>query len=858
MPWVADGINSTESGVVQELLYIAVTSPSAVSSIVEIEWVRDGVDKQEAEAIAWVDNSGDADVALSVTELGWVRDGIEELEVKTIQELSYIGQDDAEVATEVIALPWVQDGIEDLEFQAINWINHFGAGKVMASVVELGWVQDSIDELEAKAIEDLSDINYYDSTVAASVVALPWVQDGILELEGDTLPVLDYMNYINAPLATYVVALPWVQDGIEAIERETLNWLNNEQWGQTVHHVAELSWVQDNIDEVERDAISNLYYLTTHDASITETVVAFDWVQDGVDKLEDSAINDLRWIANGDAVLAQTVVAFDWVQDGLDIIEGDAIDNLYRISADDVVLAQSVVDLHWVRDGVTTLENSALNQLAWFTEDTSPASKALVALPWVQDGVTAIEVDTIDWLNAFSEPGTALQIVSMPFLETLEPADSKAVEALGQMALWEEAQFQRVMAHPTLQDGITDYWAKIVTTLYTVAKFDAPAIDQLLDPDQVSIEERTIELPLGGETLLVVIRTSPGSELSMGVLEQAVRYTEQVVNTAFPSRYVALLFGESLSSEAAGNYNGTHITVLSEYDIYDNTQETEYVAGTITHETAHYFWHGYHAWLNEGLANATESIIRSRIKGILVEPDNAPCVYMNTISALVEHPDALDRDSDQWLCNYSLAERLFMDLYRTLGGDQFSAGLRALYGSLVDPADEETTEIEHVEASFNDILGVDASLVADVISRWYDGVTPYDISGIDTTTPNPRFRSVNGRIDVAYLSTAVDGVPTTTFSASPADDREVWLFLDYSYNVPRTQDVPLELVTYYADGFAFKRREVAFDAQPQWGGGSWWLFVGAPKDDQWAEGTYWVHVYNEGRKLVELEYEVTP
>ena len=184
----------------------------------------------------------------------------------------------------------------------------------------------------------------------------------------------------------------------------------------------------------------------------------------------------------------------------------------------------------------------------------------------------------------------------------------------------------------------------------------------------------------------------------------------------------------------------------------------------------------------------------------------APCPYMNTIAALVEHPDALDRESDQWLCNYSLGERLFMELYRTLGDDQFSAGLRSLHGLMATTTDEETTEIELVRAAFQGVPGVDASLITDVIGRWYDGVNLYDISGIDTTTPNPRFRSVNGRIDVAYLSTAVDGAPTTTFTAAPLDGREqCGCSLDYSYNVPRNQNVPLELVTYYEDGFAFRR-----------------------------------------------------
>lgn len=822
--WMEDGIEELEVKTIQELSYIDYDDSGVASSVVGLDWIQDGIEVLEFEAINWVNNFGDMEVAASVVTLGWMEDGIEELEVKTIQELSYINYYDSMAAATVIGFPWVQDGVSEVEFKAIDRINHFGAGKVMASVVGLGWVRDGVNELEVKAVEDLSDINYYDSTVGASVVALDWVQDGILEVEANTLPALDYMNYIDSTLAASVVALPWVQDSIEAIELEVIDLLNNEAWGQVVHSVVQLPWIQDGVNELERDAIRSWYWITTNDATLTSFVVALPWVQDGLDELEE-----------------------------------DAIDNLYWVTDDDVTLAQTVVTLPWVLDGITALENGVLNELTRFYPDSPEVGRSVVALNWVRDGIDAVEADAIDWLNAFPEADTALQIVAMPFLESLEPPDANAVESLARMSLDHEDEFQRVITHPTLRDGITDHWAKIVATLYAVARYDAPAIDQLLDPDQVTIEERVIELPLGGQTLLAVIRTSPGAERSMDILERAVTYTEQIVGAPFPARYVALLFGESVTPGAGGNYHGTHITVVSSYDVDDDSRVAKHVPGTITHETAHYFWNGYHAWLNEGLANTTTDIVLNRIDGTPIEPrSGAPCPYVSTISALEKIEAATDSSADVFSCNYDLGERLFIDLYNRLGNEQFEEGLRNLYGRLVTVKDDDTTEVEHVKAAFAEVPGVNLSTVADVIDRWYDGVVPYDISGINDDKVNPQFHSVNGRIDVAYLAPAVDGVPTTMFTASPLNGREVWLFLDYSYNVSRTQEVPLELVTYYEDGFAFKRSVATIEAKSHWAGGSWWLPVGAWSEDQWAEGTYWVHVYNEGRKLVELEYEVTP
>ena len=757
LSWVADGLDDRESRVLQELLYIAILSRPVVSNIVQMTWVQDGIDEQEAEPISWIDNSGDAGVALSVTEFAWVRDGIEELEARTIEELSYIGQADSEVAAVVMALSWVQDGIEDLEFQAIDWINNFGSEQAMKSVTALGWVRDGIQEMEPKAIEELSYIDYEDSEDSQVVMS--------------------------------VIALPWVQDGIE--QRDV-------------------------------DSIQQLRYVVMDDVEVAAEVVGLGWLEDSIDDMEFKALVELRYFNYGDSEVAASVVELEWVRDGIEDLEAEAIDRLNDFN--DAEVASSVVALGWVQDGIEEFEASALVELYHLDKGDS---------------------------NIVS------RVVAMPFIETLEPSDASALKSLAQLASSNPNDLRRVVSHPTLSNGITDDWAKVVATLSAVAQHDPPAIDQLLDPAQVNIEERLIELPLGGETVLAVIRVGSGAESSMDELERAVTYIEQLVGHPFPARYVALLFGESVTPGASGNYFGTHITVLPEYDADGNGNDAEYAHGITTHETAHYYWHGQHAWLDEGLANTTTAIVINRINGTPIEPGGPPCPHMSTIADLESSPTATEPSSEEWTCNYDLGERLFMDLYHSLGSDLFSAGLGRLYGSLVTPDDQDTTEIEHVKAAFGELPGIDSSVVTDVIGRWYDGVVPYDLSGIDTNAPNPGFLSVNGRIDVAYLATEVDGVPATRFTASPLDGREVWLFLDYSYNVSRTREVQLELVTYYEDRFAFKRQSVSLEAKPQWAGGSWWLNVGAWSEDPWAEGTYWVHVYNEGRKLVELEYEVT-
>ena len=89
-----------------------------------------------------------------------------------------------------------------------------------------------------------------------------------------------------------------------------------------------------------------------------------------------------------------------------------------------------------------------------------------------QDGIGEQEARALEELSYLSRKneGQASRIVDMPFLETLEPPDVSALSSLVDMAWFRQADYQRVLSHPTLSDGITDDWAKIVSTLYGVSK----------------------------------------------------------------------------------------------------------------------------------------------------------------------------------------------------------------------------------------------------------------------------------------------------------------------------------------------------------------------------------------------------
>ena len=457
-----------------------------------------------------------------------------------------------------------------------------------------------------------------------------------------------------------------------------------------------------------------------------------------------------------------------------------------------------------------------------------------------------------------------MKIVGMQFLESVDPPDMSAVEALSDLSAFRPEDFEIVMSHPTILDGITDDEAKIVATLFGVSQYGPELVNTLLDPDKVSLEERVLDLPLAGETLLSIIRIGPGAERSMDLLEHAVRHAEEFMAAPFPTGYVGWLVGDAVTPTFAGNNFGTHMVTLPKFDHDDGSEFAEAAGAVVAHEVAHYYWSGNSTWVDEGIANLMASVSENARTGQPVEVTNSPCGYARTIVEL----ESLDISSDDGAdsafgCNYSLGERLFVDLYRRLGKDVFRRGLRDLYlNSVARDVDEAQDGMEvgisDVRAAFRDGEGGVDATVDVMAARWYEGTAPYDNSAPDTGQPNPLLRTINGRIHLAYLAATREGPPISTISAGAIDD-QLWLLIRWTYTVGSDTEVPLELVHYYEDGFEFGRRSVSFTADARhndslW---SWWLPVGQSSDVRWAPGEYRLHVYNEGRKLVDLEYVVT-
>ena len=165
------------------------------------------------------------------------------------------------------------------------------------------------------------------------------------------------------------------------------------------------------------------------------------------------------------------------------------------------------------------------------------------------------------------------------------------------------------MAHPNVADGIDDQEAKIVTLTFGVNLVWPQLMEPLLSGTNVHVEERTIQLPLAGETLLAVIRIQDQSQQADGLLGDRSPQVG-VVRLGNPSpRTTSPCF--SLNSIPTRNLTGfSQAPILRCRFRYGDTywedkESGEAWAAALAHEIAHYYfgaWASMKTWIAEGAA----------------------------------------------------------------------------------------------------------------------------------------------------------------------------------------------------------------------------------------------------------------
>ena len=233
------------------------------------------------------------------------------------------------------------------------------------------------------------------------------------------------------------------------------------------------------------------------------------------------------------------------------------------------------------------------------------------------------------------------------------------------------------------------------------------------------------------------------------------------------------------------------IAQRAKYDVDDGSWEAGRLPSLTAHEIAHYYWGGDEDWIDEGAATFMEFIVENARTGAPLTADKYPCAVFATLGEVDRKNPQHPSDGGPWKefrCNYSLGERLFLDLYRTLGQEQFREGFRNLY--LASKGRGSYAGIAEVEAAFKQDAAPEVATAVDtVINQRYHGTEPYDLTHLDTQQVDPNLPSIDGRITDAFISLdqewPVDvGSGTTRLTMAELDGINGWAYLYLRFGMP--------------------------------------------------------------------------
>ena len=355
--------------------------------------------------------------------------------------------------------------------------------------------------------------------------------------------------------------------------------------------------------------------------------------------------------------------------------------------------------LPWVADGIEYTERKAAQMLVDSANHYPDTFEALLKKPWVtDDDLTAAETDAIYGIRwtARRDEASALRILDMPFLETLEYDDSLAVLALHRLARYaDDGRFKVLMEHPTLEGGITDDLTTLVAAVGTIREADE--VERMLEPGYARIEVFTGRTELTEELKISIVRTH--SEPRPETMPELVRIAELLESTMqVPLPRPHLIF---VISDWATPVSSRGISQGRRYDFAyglrgdredfqratrEYASERPLLPSVMIHELGHdYFGNELKSWLNHTPVKTFEYVYRLDGR----DPADVPETVLNTIhqrsgceARNIQHleemnPPSSDRTNS--LCHHYLGYWMGRELLEAVGLTEYFARMRRFY-----------------------------------------------------------------------------------------------------------------------------------------------------------------------------------
>ena len=479
-------------------------------------------------------------------------------------------------------------------------------------------------------------------------------------------------------------------------------------------------------------------------------------------------------------------------------------------------------------------------------------------LPWVRDGQTPSERLTLAWLSELQNhnPGLASALTRMPFLRDHTPGDRQAIQSLTVISRRSTTDASAIVNAAAFADGggVDNNEAKIIAVIglpYGSRQYSV--VNQILR--SATLEQRRVTGQYGNAVHFAIVRTTAAQSNSnlMQTAISATRHAEILMAQALPTDFVGILVADRPGALGASNNISIQVNAGFDGTYYSDRARQS----TVAHEIGHYWWSGnfdHENWISEGAAQYIGAYSVWRQFGdIDVYTEYWPCPYYRTIEHL--RADNPQYGSNGSACNYSLGERLFIDLDRSMTAGAFNAAFRDLHRRLSTYRQDEIDQGVSLVRAFCPTC---ATSFRNLGNTGHTLARRYGEKVFNDTPANGYIPGLGAAPSVSLHGYSSHnrqyGVPQVP-AASPDQRRWVRVWFSGVANPPETVTI---IVRQYHESryhdMSWRQQRPVYSS----GGNAWfYAYLGSPT--RRAPGHHWVYIYNTGgQKVAGLEYQVIP
>ena len=383
---------------------------------------------------------------------------------------------------ELVKRPWISEGGDDPNHIELSVLRYLSQMRIPDETTAFALIRlpflDTIEWGDHETMQFMADLSYTDPDGLAQLLTHESLTSG------DNSPIqLIYLDTKNPGAAAEIAALSWVTDGLYEFEHGTVTLLqkaaiaSNRFFRFLMDN--ELTWIPLRTG-ADQQTLDWLVEWSRYDEDIVMHLVSMPFMET-IEFLEVETLSRLQELSQNNPAGLERVLSHPTFEDGITDELVIHVTLLY-LEETNPEIADAINGLPWVQDGMTYVPPSDLGaanpdpkehelvNLAELIEVGTRAPEVLLALaskPWVRDSLSTVETSALGPLFNLtsSYPQVAVQLLNMPFLDSIDSYDSEILWTLAELEQSTGVSPGEFLSDPALAGGISNDNLSIVQLL---------------------------------------------------------------------------------------------------------------------------------------------------------------------------------------------------------------------------------------------------------------------------------------------------------------------------------------------------------------------------------------------------------